>query len=377
METLKTTLSVIYESTDISTEISEDLLACIYTDCVEDESDEISITLKDPDGKWGGSWFPDRGAKLQATFNTESRGSLQTNLMIVDSLRVSGSPRVFEMRAVSIPLDNTIRRTIKTRNFENLNLQSIASQISGEAGLELFWDSQINPTYDRIDQRQESDLAFLKRLGDESGVSVKVAFNKLIIFDQASYETKAPIKTITINHSPVLSWSFEAQQSERYKAVTVKWRDIKQKTKGGGASSQAIVLAEISSSGADIYGTNYENKDGTAKKGAAKTKTEYVEATFTDDTVEEGGQTYVLKKRCTSYAEAERLAKAKLRQLNAHQITGSLSLVGDPELSAGSVVALSGFGYMDGNFIIERASHSMTSAGYVTQVDLRKINPAY
>lgn len=377
METLKTTLSIFYEDTDISGEIASDLLAFSYTDCAEDEADEISITLKDPDGKWAGSWSPERGAKVSVALQGGiDGGMLMLPVMTVDRLAVSGAPRVFDLKAVSIPLDNTIRRTIKTRNFENLTLQAIAGQIAADAGLTLFFDSQIDPEYDRIDQRQESDLAFIKRLGDEAGVSVKVSDGQLILFDQAAYEAKEPIKTLILGQSPILGWSFELQQSERYRACTVKWRDIRQKTKDSAGSAKATAMRAAKAGEVDIYGSNFDSSSS-GKKGAVKQKAEYVEATFTDESVDESGQTYVLKKRCASYAEAERLAKAKLRELNLRQTTGSISLIGDPEMLAGSVVTLQGFGGMDGNFIIERAVHSMDEQGYRTEISVRKVNPAY
>lgn len=376
---LQTKLNVWYEDVEISTEVSADLLSCTYTDAIDDEADEVSITLMDPHGKWAGRWTPDRGAKISVLYSTENRGYLATDTMMIDELKTSGSPRVFEFRAVSIPLNNTIRRTIKTRNFENLTLQKIASQIASEAKLTLFWDSENNPNYDRIDQRQESDLAFLKRLCDEQGLTVKVANERLIIFDQASYEKKEPVKTLTLGTSPILSWSFSAQQSERYRKVTVKWRDIKQKTKVEKTKSLKLARtnAQNDEQSVNMYGTNYSDKNQKPKKGPEKTRAEYVEASFEDPSVEESGQTFILKKRCSSYAEAERLAKAKLRELNLRQTTGSLSLVGDPLMISGQVIAIKGIGAMDGNFIIERSTHSMTEQGYTTSIEVRRVNANY
>ena len=146
---LHTFVSVVYQDTDISKDVYEDLLNISYTDKIEDEGDELTVTLKDETGKWAGSWSPERGAKITATFETESRGSLATDTMIVDSLKTSGSPRIFELSAVSIPLDNTIRRELKTRNFENISLKTLGQQIADEAGLKFFFDSEDVPEYDR------------------------------------------------------------------------------------------------------------------------------------------------------------------------------------------------------------------------------------
>ena len=70
-------------------------------------------------------------------------------------------------------------------------------------------------------------------------------------------------------------------------------------------------------------------------------------------------------------------AKAKLRQLNSRQLTGSLSMIGDPLMCAGAVIKLLGFGSFDGNFIIEKATHTMNNSGYVTSIDVRRVNNNY
>ena len=72
-----------------------------------------------------------------------------------------------------------------------------------------------------------------------------------------------------------------------------------------------------------------------------------------------------------------RIAKATLRKLNLRKMTGSLSLVGDTFLVAGVVIKLKGFGSFDGGFIIESASHSVSTSGYVTSLSVRRVNNNY
>ena len=85
-----------------------------------------------------------------------------------------------------------------------------------------------------------------------------------------------------------------------------------------------------------------------------------------------------MKKRAKSLDEAKRLAKAKLRKLNARNVTGNMSVIGDVSLVAGVVVECNGFGSFDGNFIVETASHSVSKDnGYVTSIALRRVNNKY
>ena len=186
-----------------------------------------------------------------------------------------------------------------------------------------------------------------------------------------SYEKKPPIKTLELGISDILSWSFESQQSDTYKTCTVVWRDPKLKSteSAGGYDFNAK----------PITGMTEEEKlaalrtpDYRAQKNPAVRYFSY-----TDPTVGEEGQEYKLKKRVTSKAEAERLAKATLRKLNLRRVTGSLTVVGDPVLLAGCVVECKGFGSFDGNFIISQASHSVSSGGYTTAISLRRVNANY
>ena len=194
---IKTLVSVIYESTDITQEINADLLSFSYEDNCSDECDSVSITLKDEQGKWAGSWSPDRGAKVRCMLSTNQGYSLETGLMIINSLSAQGAPRTFDMQAISVPLENTVRKTAKTRNFENLDLKTIANTIATDNKLKLFFDSQENPTYDRIDQKDETDLKFLERICKEAGLSLKVNSEQLIMFDQKSYK-EVPIRLMPL-----------------------------------------------------------------------------------------------------------------------------------------------------------------------------------
>lgn len=342
----QTWLKILYTASDkdITQDILPDLLAFSYDDKETNESDEISLTLKDPSGKWAGSWKPDGGESIRAYIisgTTQSQSKqLYCGKFYVDSLRAAGSPRTCELKAVAIPLNKPIRRKLKSRAWEKKTLKGIAEKICEEANISLFYDSELNPSYDRQEQKQESDLSFLSRLCEEETLSLKVTDEKIVIFSQESYENKPPVETFTLGESNILSWDFESTQSEQYKSVTVKYRNPKD-------------------------------------KGKRLDKVPLLSYTYTDNTVGENGQEYALKKRATSIADAKRMAKAKLRSLNMRHITGSMSIMGDVSLVAGVVIKCKGFGSFDGNFIIEQATHSVGSSGYVTGLTLRRVNNDY
>lgn len=377
---IETNLRLLFSAGDVNVteDLLPDLLSFTYDDKETNEADEISILLKDPEGKWAGTWKPDGGESVKAyiskgttTDNGLNRKELYCGRFYVDLMRVSGSPRVFEMRAVSIPLNKAIRKKIITYPWEGETLKSIASAIAKKAGVELVFDSKENPRYDRKDQTSESDLKFLSRICAEEGLSIKVTDEQIVIFDQAYYEKLEPVQTVTLGESDILSWGFESVQSETYRSCTVRYRDPKKKSKDSAGSHK---IKELTNSGAE--GSDKDIHDLLAGEGG-EINPAVMSYTYTDESVDENGQEYVMKKRAKSIGEAKRLAKAKLRQLNLRRVTGSLTLIGDIHLLAGTVITCKGFGSFDGNFFIEQATHSVTTGGYTTSLRLRRVNNNY
>lgn len=49
----------------------------------------------------------------------------------------------------------------------------------------------------------------------------------------------------------------------------------------------------------------------------------------------------------------------------------NITTVGDFDLMAGNTVALKNFGHFDGNYLIEKATHTLSN-GYETKIELRR-----
>jgi phage protein D len=332
---MQTRLKILFteKGIDVTKDITADLISFSYEDKENLEADEITIRLKDESGKWAGNWRPDGGETIKAYLlpgdTQQATGRLYCGKFYVADITISGAPRTCEIKAVSIPLNTPIRRRLRTKAWEKKDLQGIAAEIAKNHNLSLVWESEINPEYDRQEQSRASDLNFLLRLCEEAGCSVKVTDKKLVVFDQSVYEKKTPIKTLTLGRDYIESWSFSFSQDDTYKSCVIKYRDPKTR--------------------------------------------ELNTFTYTDPEADENGQEYSMKIRAQSIDEAKRLAKAKLRKLQLRKVTGSLTVVGDHELLAGSVIRCKGFGSIDGNFIIEKANH-IVSNGYTTSVDLRRVN---
>lgn len=361
-QAIKTRLKLLFTKAgaNVTEDIMPDLLSFSYCDKENNEADEINITLKDPTGKWAGTWKPKGGEIVRASITEglvlKEGKTLDCGKFYVDNLSCAGSPRTFTLKAVSIPLDSPMRKKVKDRAWEEKSLKEIAEEIAKENKMGLIWDCEENQTYDRVEQKRESDLKFLSARCEELGFSLKVTDGKIVIFDQARYEKMKPIKTLTLGESDILSWNFESNQSETYKSCTVSFRDYKLKKENAAAGFSLNEELTKDDSGENKAVWNY---------------------TYTDPEADENGQEFAYKCRVKSLDEAKRKARAKLRQLNLRSLTGSISVIGDVSLVSGVVIRCKGFGSFDGNFIIEEATHGYSTSGYVTSCNLRRVNNKY
>lgn len=72
-------------------------------------------------------------------------------------------------------------------------MKLIAQDIASGAGMELVYDAEDNPTLDRAEQTEQSDLSFLMQLCEDQGMALKICRNQIVIFDESKYEETAPV----------------------------------------------------------------------------------------------------------------------------------------------------------------------------------------
>lgn len=340
-----TTVRVIFDGTDITKDIMPYLLSLKYTDCEEDETDDLSITLQDRDGVWLSSWLAyaiDASAanrKISADIircNFDGEGEekeLPCGEFQLDSVDVSAPPLTVTMRATSLPFASTVRQTDKYRAWESYDLKGIAKEIANNAGLVLLWSAQGNPEYEREEQFCESDIAFLSTLCHNAGLSLKATDKMIVISGQAEYESASPIGTFTYGDGSYIKFSLSTGEADaQYSSCVVKYTD---------------------------------SETGECISGKA------------DNPTAKNEQVLCLTEKVNSVGEAQELASKRLRLKNKFEMTASFTVPGDVSACAGLTKTLSGFGAWDGKYIIKQAVHSVGSGGYTTQMSLRKVLEGY
>lgn len=349
MEARRISVIIKYNNKDISVDISKYLKIISYTDNLSGEADDLQITLEDKAGLWQSTWIPEKGALLdvmlqQKYWQTLSAlpQSLRLGLFEIDEITSSGYPSEVQIKAVSVPDNNTLRGTERSRSWEKAKLQVIANDIASAAGMSLFWDTEENPVLDRVEQTEQSDLSFLYAICKDKGLALKISDKKIIVFDEAKYEAEKAKITI-VKPGTV----YKKESGMKYLFV------------GTGYSLRTKIR--------DIYAAcRVSYQQGSSKSN--------IEATYT--AAGKKGKTLQVNEQVESVAEALNLAKKRLREKNKDEVTGSLNMLGNFVLLSGVTVNLLGFGAFDGKYLITRASHDIGS-GYTTNIDVRRCLNGY
>lgn len=349
MEARRILTIIKYNNKDISADISKYLKSISYTDNLSGEADDLQITLEDKAGLWQSTWMPEKGALLdvmlqQKYWQTLSAlpQSLRLGLFEIDEITSSGYPSEVQIKAVSVPDNNTLRGTERSRSWEKAKLQVIANDIASAAGMSLFWDTEENPVLDSAEQTEQSDLSFLYAICKDKGLALKISDKKIIIFDEAKYEAEKAKITI-VKPGTV----YKKESGMKYLFV------------GTGYSLRTKIR--------DIYAAcRVSYQQGSSKSN--------IEATYT--AAGKKGKTLQVNEQVESVAEALNLAKKRLREKNKDEVTGSLNMLGNFVLLSGVTVNLLGFGAFDDKYLITRASHDIGS-GYTTNIDVRRCLNGY
>lgn len=349
MEARRISAIIKYNNKDISVDISKYLKSISYTDNLSGEADDLQITLEDKAGLWQSTWIPEKGALLDVMLQqkywqtlSELPQSLRLGLFEIDEITSSGYPSEVQIKAVSVPDNNTLRGTERSRSWEKAKLQVIANDIASAAGMSLFWDTEENPVLDRAEQTEQSDLSFLYAICKDKGLALKISDKKIIIFDEAKYEAEKAKITI-VKPGTV----YKKESGMKYLFV------------GTGYSLRTKIR--------DIYAAcRVSYQQGSSKSN--------IEATYT--VAGKKGKTLQVNEQVESVAAALNLAKKRLREKNKDEVTGSLNMLGNFILLSGVTVNLLGFGAFDDKYLITRASHDIGS-GYTINIDVRRCLNGY
>lgn len=316
------TVKVLYNSVDVSADFSPLMVGFEYVDAASDKTDTVNLTLVN-DSRFMGSWYPDAGDTLNVEFGYE--GSLvPAGIFQIDKINFTGPPDQVKLCASAAPFSASLR-TKKSRAFEKVTLRQIADKVAAENGMVAEGDVDQTVVIPRITQHRETDLSFLSRIFKEYGYGFSSRAAVFYFYAFTDLELANPI--LGLSRSDLISYDFSDKTNRIYRSAELSHRD----------PAQNALIEETNDQGAD-----------------------------TDDTLR-------LFTPAKTTAEARMKTNTALYLANSKKVSGSVSLPGDPRLTAGLNIELSEFGQLNGTYHILSSRHIISrSGGYRTVLELKK-----
>ena len=216
---------VIFNKVDISDEIAHSISSLNYTDNSKNAIDDLELELENLDYRWLKEWYPDENAQLLVGIHEEKEN--ETNFLDLGTFYVDEP--TFEnnrlnLKCLALPLDQNIRDQKNSVAWERITLKELVTQIANkhEMNAEIYADNEF---FERLDQNQETDLAFINRIGKETGLNMKVSDDKIIIFDDEEMEKNDTVEIFNINDERIRSFSLKKKNKEIYDNVEVSYYD--------------------------------------------------------------------------------------------------------------------------------------------------------
>ena len=270
---------VIFNKVDISDEIAHSISSLNYTDNSKNAIDDLEIELENLDYRWLKEWYPDENAQLLVGIHEELEN--ETNFLDLGTFYVDEptfEDQKLTLKCLALPLDQNIRDQKNSVAWENITLKELVTQIANkhEMNAEIYAE---NVFFERLDQNQETDLAFINRVVKEIGLNMKVSDDKIIIFDDEEMEKNDTIEVFNIKDYRIRSFSLKKKNKEIYDKVEVSYYDPDKKkvvkeiiTKEELDKRNQVTTEEKESKSKDSKKTNKKSQKKASKKPIKKVK---------------------------------------------------------------------------------------------------------
>lgn len=364
---------------DITRTLDPAKLTFTYKDEAMGKADSVQLELEDVERSWIDENFSEKGAKLEAAIQVYNWRAPGDNLeqrcgsFTVDSVSFKGPPNTLTLSANSIPTNTKIKSKNTTRAWENTTFRKVADQVAEENGMQVEWETQQEPQYKRLEQMDQSDLAFIQRHANECGLAVKITDNKIVFFDEEDYEAKDPVDTIAYGGVNILSWSFNSKLTDCVAGATCAYQNpetgqlTKEEFTPQNKPNTGGLLADHDHPG---YESDWAAMTGASLKRFAPLSSLLPRQGFGLMDWNKPDPTQQKGKGAGGKKVGGRRAKKLARKKNKNENTAQFLVVGNPLLCAGKTVKVEGFGRYSGKYIIQSATHKLGGGGYTTDISL-------
>lgn len=325
-----------YLGADITNDIRDLTTSITFTDKLEGESDELEICLDNGDLRWMDAWLPKEGDVAELRMGYKEEALLGPVTFEIDEPEYSGTPDTLRLRGMATPITKSLRQK-NTVAYENTTLKAIAQQIAEKHGLELVGNVP-EIKLERVTQRDQSDLEFLRKTAIEYGLIFKIESAKKLVFYNESELENAP-STLTLKRQQLSNYRIRKGAVGTYKGVEFNYLDPK---------TGEYIKSTFDAEGKELT-TQTDGKSEVAS-----------------------GDVLKVRERFENREQGEVKAKEALRRANRGSVEGSFDIEGNVQLAAGINISLEGFKKLSGKYQITQVRHELTrSRGYKSSVEIK------
>lgn len=319
----KPIVSLLYNGKNCTKDFSAYLNSISFQDFEDEQSDELVLNLNNNDGYFTDIWYPNKGDKLTCTIQYGSDVFNCGTLAIDDNnFDFSSGGDTVEIRALATSTNFSLR-TNKTKNHSGKTLNQIAEPIGKSYGFKVAKETG-NIKVGNIIQKNESDIAFLKRIAREYGYIFNIKDNLLTFIQIESLENQKAL--FSLYKEDLSDIHLNDTTTKLYGKCKVSYLDQKSKS--------------------------------------IKTYTAIGNTELTD--------TLTIHKRCLSLEEAKKVAHAGLKN-SKREITGSVKLTNPVNnFMAGINFDIFGISRFEGLYHIKSSKRTINENGYIVSGEIQK-----
>lgn len=334
IKTMSSYLKIKYNEVDATKGVTEFLEELTYTDFASGSADSLSVTLFNQKGEWlRKGYFPKKNDWVKAWIYTENwpikpaNGHIECGQFQIDHVQYSGYGERVTIEGIAVPQKSAFSFSQRNKTWKKTTVTGILKALAKKAGITCSFYGVPSIKVEEISQSGSTDLEFAFSLCSQYDLALKMYNKKMVVYDRKTYESKKPAFTIDRKELQG-SYTLNADVNSKFDSVKLQ----------------------------------YTNKNGDTLTYSYTIKGEA------------GNRTLFISTDADSTADAEKKAKAQLRQSLRESITASFSdLMGGSRYKAGIVFTLTGFGQLNGNYFIDQVTHSKGSSKYTCSLEAHKV----
>ncbi|QDQ87650.1 phage late control D family protein [Alcaligenaceae bacterium SJ-26] len=211
---------------DLTARLNPRLMSLSLSENRGDEVDQLDIELTDHDGLLE---LPPLGAELRLFLGWSDTGLIDKGSFRIDEITHAGTPDVITLMGRSADMSGPLR-TRTERSFHDRSIAQVIEEIAAANNLKTSVDKQIGKIkIPHIDQTNESDAAFLKRIGDRYDAVATIKDGNLLFLPITGSRTASgqEIPVIQLQRKDGDQHSYHQASRDSYTGVKAKWTDIK------------------------------------------------------------------------------------------------------------------------------------------------------